>query len=133
MMSSIGESWKLVYEWAISKLGELGSRRCNLRSAVVTAIYCRADVAEGRSKLKAVTLKIFERLGSDCRSLGIDGAGTVHSRSASSTPSFSKFKLRSKVFFSSRIDSIVTDLSSPVPTSSGRLASLTKLVKVYLV
>jgi hypothetical protein len=81
--------------------------------------------------LKAATLKMLERLGRDAKTVGLDGAGTVHSHFPSSTPSFSKLRLRSKVFFSCSIDSIVTVLFDPAPVSEGRPASLTKLFNVY--
>lgn len=129
--SKIGESWKLVYEWTSSKLGEAGSRRCSRRSAVVTATYCLTVEFDGSSKSKAATLKIFERLGMDDKTVGCDGAGTAHLRFPSSTPSFSKLRLRSNVFFSWSIDSIVTELLDPAPVSGGKSASLTKLFKVY--
>lgn len=68
-------------------------------------------------------LSILDRLGKDSTTFGLAGAWTVHACFASSTPSFSKLRLRSKVFFSCKIDSIVIGFSAAEPVSEGKSAS----------
>jgi hypothetical protein len=73
---------------------------------------------------------LLERLGSDWSIVGLEGAGTVHASALSSTPSFSKLRLRSNSFFSCKIDSIVIEPDEE-PVSTGKSASATNVFNVW--
>lgn len=57
--------------------------------------------------------------------------GRLHFLSTSPTPTFSILRLRSKIFFSSRIFSIVRSPLETVPASGGSPASLMNVSSVY--